>query len=180
MRIVEWAPAETPIKLPPFGQAFESHIEAYRNSAARANSAAAWTLLHKVLAGQGLPVGTVAFGKHGKPFFAEGGVHFSLSHADGVVAVSVSDAPTGVDIERCDRPIRPHLVERCLTEREKQTYDGDFIRLWCRKECIVKLTGDGIYGYPDQIETDDPAIVFAEKTIVFGGETYRLCAAFSR
>lgn len=179
MRIVEWAPVSFNGSLPSFGAAFESHLAEIGNGAAYRSSASAWSLLYRVLERCGLPVGTVAFGEHGKPFFSDADVFFSLSHAGDLVAVSVSDAPTGVDVERADRKISSRIEEKCLCEREKQAYDGDFIRLWCRKECIVKLTGEGIYGYPNKIDTGDGRYGFYETLLWYGGRPYRLTAAFS-
>ena len=180
MRIVEWAPAHAPAQPPPFGAAFEAHLAAYRNQTARESSAAAWALLYRVLQTNALPVKDVVFGAHGKPYFAGNEVFFSLSHADGLVAVSVADVPTGVDIERRDRSFNPRLVEKCLTEREKQCFDGDFIRLWCRKESIVKLTGEGLFGYPVNVETADSRFDFSEASVTHHGEMYHLVASFAR
>ena len=180
MRTVEWAPVRAPAVLPPFGAAFEAHLAAYRNPAVRETSAAAWELLYQVLRKHALPTGTVVFGEHGKPYFPDGGVFFSISHAGDLVAVSVADTPTGVDVERCDRTIRPRLIERCLSEREKQAFDGDFLRLWCRKESIVKLTGEGLYGYPDQIESDDGRYDICESIVTHNEVPYRLTAAFAK
>ncbi len=180
MRTVEWAPVSVPAVLPPFGAAFESHLAAYQSPAVYAASAAAWELLYQVLRKHSLPIGTVVFGEHGKPYFPDSGVFFSISHAGDVVAVSVADTPTGVDIERCDRAIRSQLIERCLSEREKQTFDGDFLRIWCRKESIVKLTGDGLYGYPDRIESDDGRYDICESLVKYHDIRYRLTAAFAK
>lgn len=178
MRIVEWAPAVMPDRLPPFGDDFEAHFAEMRHPARRVESAAAWALLYRILQTYGLPVGTVVFGEYGKPAFREDCIFFSLSHADGAVAVSVADVPTGVDIERVDRRFSPRMPDKCLTEREAENYDGDFIRLWCRKESIVKLTGEGLYGYPDHIETGDSSYSYYETRPVSDGIVYQLTAVF--
>ncbi len=178
MRIVRWAPvSETD---PPFlfGDAFMAHIGAVKAPAARLSSVSAWALLYRTLAECGLPAGRVVFGPHGKPFFEDADVQFSVTHAGSVVAVSVSDRPTGVDVESCARAVRPRLLERCLSAEEKRDFDGDFIRLWCRKECVVKLTGEGLCGYPDRVDAFDPAIDFEESVIARPDGAYRLTAAF--
>lgn len=178
IRLVKWTTVDPSVDPPPLGDALRPHIEAQKNAAVRAASATAWRLLYDALLEEGLPAGEVTFGEHGKPVFTTGYPCFSLSHSGSLTAVSVSDRPTGVDIERADRAVGERLVERCLTEREKETFDGDFLRLWCRKECIVKLTGAGLYGYPNEIESDDPRFVFIEDIIHYAGSVYRLCAAF--
>lgn len=180
IRLTEWMPTASAKKEDlPFGAAYETHAARIKNTAARRSSAAVWELLYRTLLREGLPVGTVAFGEHGKPYFEEGFPHFSLSHAGALVAVSVSDVPTGVDVERMNRPVSPAMVRRCLSREEADAYDGDFYRFWCRKECIVKLTGEGLTGYPNGIDAFDPRFLFQETTITLENETYRLTSAFS-
>ena len=178
MRIVRWAPVSETDPPRSFGAAFMAHIGAIRAPTARASSVSAWALLYKTLTERGLPVGRVAFGPHGKPFFEDVDVQFSVTHAGSIVAVSVSDRPTGVDVESCAREVRPRLLARCLSEDEKRDFDGDFIRLWCRKECVVKLTGEGLRGYPDGVDAFDPGIDFEESVIARPDGDYRLTAAF--
>lgn len=178
IRVLVWAPAAEKTAAPPFGAAVSSHIAAYKNPAARRSSAAVWALLAKTLAENGLPAGEVAFTKTGKPYFVNGGPYFSLSHAGALCAVSVADVPTGVDIELCDRAVSPRMIEKCLSPAEKAAFDGDFIRLWCRKECILKLTGEGLTGYPNAVETGDGRWAFEERLVTFAQQTYRLSAAF--
>ena len=75
----------------------------------------------------------------GKPFLA-GGPAFSLSHSGEHVLLGVSDQPIGVDMERSGRQV-PEAVRRriCLPgEREL-----DPLQVFTRKECAMKLTGQG-------------------------------------
>jgi phosphopantetheinyl transferase len=59
-----------------------------------------------------------------------------------------------------------------MTAAEKETFDGDFIRLWCRKEALAKMTGEGIVGYPSDLDTSCRR--FTEQKVSFGGESYWL------
>ena len=177
--LVRWTEIRPVSALPPFGDAFAAHIGAYRNAAGRAASVSAWTLLYETLLEAGLPSGTVAFTDRGKPYFTDSPVCFSLSHGGDVAAVSLSDAPTGVDVERCDRPVRPGIAARCVTEAESAALGGDFFRLWCRKECIVKLTGEGLAGFPIGVDALDARYRFRETRLQTRGGVYQLTAAFS-
>lgn len=60
---------------------------------------------------------------HGRPRVH--GAHVSLSYADGLVLVAVATVPVGVDVE----PGHPE---------------------WARAEAVLKCTGDGLHGQPDE------------------------------
>jgi 4'-phosphopantetheinyl transferase len=93
-------------------------------------------------------------GSHGRPVLAdpEIPVHFSLSHGGDLIAVALSKAPLGVDVEPF--PQRPALAElaRVLHPGEQQDLaavpDTDrpaaFARLWTRKEAYLKALGTGL------------------------------------
>ena len=174
MLIVDWTQIHETEEIPPLGEELAAHLEAYRGEVRHA-SCSAWGLLYRVLRENGLPMGDVSFTEKGKPYFRDSGVYFSLSHSKALCAVAVSDRPVGVDAEICKPCYHPHLVERSLTELEKACFDGDFTRLWCRKEAIAKLTGEGITGYPNSIETT--AYRFCERKISCGDREYWLAAA---
>ena len=193
--IVKWAPIYAAEWIPPFGEALEAHIKAYKNAAVRRASCSAWGLLWQMVSelpeGTGrceIPEGTgagrprtVRFGKNGKPYFEGDPLYFSISHSKEICAAAISDRPVGVDAEACRADYPKTLIERCLSEREKAVFAGgsdrDFTRLWCRKEAIVKLSGEGITGFPDQIETDDGRYHFQEEKVMYGGAAYWVTAA---
>ncbi|KSU77577.1 4'-phosphopantetheinyl transferase [Pseudarthrobacter enclensis] len=66
--------------------------------------------------------------QHGKPWFPDTGVHASLSHSGGLVAVAVAAQPVGIDIEA--------LAAHTAGEWELDE--------WVRVESVVKATGDGL------------------------------------
>lgn len=84
----------------------------------------------------------------GKPFIP-GGPCFSISHCKNALAVAIDDRPIGIDIESI-RPLIPALVERTMNLGEQQLIASDpdparaFIRLWTRKEALLKWKGTGI------------------------------------
>ena len=94
-------------------------------------------------------------GKMGKPGLAEHpGIHFNLSHAEGITACIVSDFQCGIDCEKV-REYRPNVMKRAFSEREREMVESAaaserdllFFRLWTLKEAYVKAIGSGI-SYP--------------------------------
>ncbi|MFJ4327573.1 4'-phosphopantetheinyl transferase family protein [Streptomyces tricolor] len=104
-------------------------------------------------------------GPHGRPRVAGARCGVSLSYADGVVAASAADHPVGIDIERLpgaaagrDAPAPgPRGYGSFLTRGEIDRIRGSpaprsaFLRLWVRKEALVKLTARGL---PAMADTD--------------------------
>ncbi|MFJ9520204.1 4'-phosphopantetheinyl transferase family protein [Kitasatospora sp. NPDC101801] len=83
---------------------------------------------------------------HGKPYLAEyPEVGVSLSHGRGVVAAAAGPDPVGVDVEQPSRGTAAEVMERVLSVgelrrvREHAEPDRAFLRLWVRKEAMVKL-----------------------------------------
>ncbi len=70
------------------------------------------------------------------------GAEISLAHSEGAVAVAVSRAPVGIDIERVHTPRASGFAAHILTEREKETLSSlteeELIGLWTAKEAIFK------------------------------------------
>jgi 4'-phosphopantetheinyl transferase len=91
----------------------------------------------------------------GRPLVVDpGGLHVSLSHADGVVAAALAwDAPVGVDVERL-RPLpdRGALARTALAAGEREAVDAlpperrdaQLLRFWTRKEAVAKALGSGL------------------------------------
>lgn len=76
-------------------------------------------------------------------------IHFNISHCRIAVAVAVSDEPIGIDIETI-RPYKDDLARHVLSDSEYESVvssskpDVEFIKLWTRKEAVLKLSGEGI------------------------------------
>ena len=75
--------------------------------------------------------------------------YFSLSHSENMVAVAISDAPVGVDIEKI-APVKnqARMAEKILTETELAEYQrlalsptaNEFLlEAWTKKESLFKL-----------------------------------------
>lgn len=87
----------------------------------------------------------VAYTPKGKPYICHVPWHYNLSHSGDYVALAVSDAPVGIDIQQM-KPYSEALVKRFFSEGEQQSVMGMtlFYTLWCRKEAYGKLKGTGL------------------------------------
>lgn len=178
MRTIAWTPITDTEFIPPLGPALAAHIQSYRNTAVRQASCSVWGLLYRELSRLGAAPAEVAFTAGGKPCFPDCHIRFSLSHSKGLCAVSLADVPTGVDIQLIKDCYNPRLVKRSLSIAERESYDGDFTRLWCRKEAYAKLTGTGLTGYPCYIDTTALSCEFTEEKISWQGNAFWLVSAF--
>lgn len=90
-------------------------------------------------------------GPHGKPFFLDSPVKFSLSHCRGLVCCLLGTEEAGVDAEPLGRPFDLRLAERVCTPEELEALktapdpEKEFVFLWTLKESFLKLTGEGFH-----------------------------------
>lgn len=126
-----------------------------RRQADRDRFTTAWVLVRRVLAARLRtdPAGlrfrrtcrSCGRDGHGKPALLDGeGWEFSLSHAGEHVLLAVSDAgPVGADIEAAGDHLSAvaHLVR---SPREHVETADEVLRIWVRKEAVLKATGDGL------------------------------------
>ena len=124
----------------------------YSHELGRRQCVASYLLLMKALKEE--------YGIEEKPLFQylEGGkptikdhpnIHFNISHCKTAVAVAIGNKPVGIDIETI-RPFKEALARHVLSDIEYETVvhaerpDIEFIKLWTRKEALLKYTGEGI------------------------------------
>lgn len=86
----------------------------------------------------------------GKPWLTDfPDIHFNLSHCQGVAVCAVGNVHVGVDAERV-RKIGDSLIRYSMNEAEceqifsKEPPVYEFMKLWTKKEAVLKLTGEGI------------------------------------
>ena len=128
----------------------QAHL-AGRQGAARLRSAAAWLLFEEAMARFGVPEPQrdVQFLPSGKPVLRSGAAQFSISHSDSLVVCAVSDCVIGADVQQV-RTLREGVAERCCSAQELRWLSRQedatlgFLRLWTRKESLLKATGQGI------------------------------------
>ncbi|MEO9875646.1 MAG: 4'-phosphopantetheinyl transferase superfamily protein [Anderseniella sp.] len=142
-------------------------------------------------------------GAHGKPVVKPGlpQLHFSISHADGLVAVAISPAgQLGIDLElvtgaRDSSPTVDQLTDReqaWLHQHGEAERWPAFLKLWTAKEAVSKATGLGCGVDFRNIEVDVQAgrarcpdnlldtgnhMDFDQQTIEAHGATYCLSTA---
>ena len=117
-------------------------------------SAAARRLLGEIVGG----AAPVEHDVQGAPYLpSRPDLHISISHCRTAVAVAVStQGPVGVDVE-CRRKIGDGLIQRVCTPEEQQSIGASddpqmaFLRLWTRKEAVLKCRGTGIKGFGSMV-----------------------------
>ena len=120
--------------------------------------------LYRAQTGEALP--PIVRQPGGKPVFARGSYHFSISHTRCHVYCALSDHPIGIDAEEADRDINLRLAEKILSPAEYARWQAfpdpreGLLRLWVLKEAAAKHTGEGIRGYPNKTDFSphDPRI----------------------
>lgn len=117
----------------------------------RKNSAGAGWLLRYVFRKEGVPFSADAiwYGSHGKPYHET--LCFNLSHSGEYVICAVGEKEIGCDIQK-KKECRTAMVRRFFS-KEEQDYifaeegnkrDQRFLKIWSRKESLLKMTGEGL------------------------------------
>ncbi len=86
----------------------------------------------------------------GKPYINVPGVHFSISHTNGLVACAISDKPIGIDAEKMLNRDKRHeeIAKRFFTDKEFAAFEESqdktlaFYKAWCGKEATIKKLGE--------------------------------------
>ena len=98
--------------------------------------------------------------ERGKPYFADGSAHFSISHTKNRVFLCIHHANVGLDAEEADRSIRPEVALRFCSPQEQTRVENAsdtqaaLLRLWVLKESYAKLTGRGWGNYLKETDFD--------------------------
>ena len=78
----------------------------------------------------------------GKPYFPSGRFYLSVTHTGHLYVCAFGARPLGIDAERADEN-RILIGEKKFSPEEKKL---PFSYVWCGKEAVSKLTGDGMGG----------------------------------
>ncbi|ATL29587.1 4'-phosphopantetheinyl transferase family protein [Streptomyces formicae] len=112
---------------------------------------------------------------HGRPYLPDHpGIHVSLSHTTGAVAAAASTDPVGVDVEDATAAVfDARIAHRVLAPAELAAVHADpdpvraFLRLWVRKEALVKV-GLSSLGRLRELDLTDaaslPGVTFHDPT----------------
>lgn len=120
--------------------------------------------MYRDATGEDLP--PIAIAPKGKPYFPDSPWHFSITHTKRHAFCALAKCPVGIDAEELDRIVHLKLADKVLSDSEKLRFEqcedkkDAFLRLWVLKEASVKLTGEGLGGYPNHTDfsPDDPRI----------------------
>ena len=94
----------------------------------------------------------------GKPYFEDSPYHFSISHTPKHAFCVLAEENIAIDAEELDRPIDLRLAGKILSPGEKARFDAAedkrraLLAFWVLKEAAVKLTGQGLRGYPNHTD----------------------------
>ena len=114
----------------------------------------------------GTPMPPVVTASLGKPVFAEGDLHFSITHTKSHAFCVLSQNEVGIDAEELTRTINPRLAEKLLSPSEKAQYDRAqdqnraLLTFWVLKEAWGKCMGKGLQLWPNHTEfsLNDPRV----------------------
>lgn len=135
----------------------------------------------------GKPLPEIGITDRGKPYFMDKSLHFSISHTKKHAFCVLSERNIGLDAEELDRDINLKLAEKILSPAERVRFDAAadkrkaLLTFWVLKEASVKLSGEGLRGYPkyNDFTLDDPRVTEMAGCLVAvleekGEETYAL------
>ncbi len=130
-----------------------------RNEEDRCRSLAAGLLLKAGLTECGVDYEKAAFMEtdHGKPCFAAGELHFSISHGGQLAACALAERPIGIDVERVGRfsggqalCTGRRIAGKAFSHEERRALEESehpaelFAQIWTRKEACAKAVGLGL------------------------------------
>jgi phosphopantetheinyl transferase len=124
---------------------------------------------------------------HGRPRTDDPGVWLSASRSGDLVEVATSSAAVGVDIEVLGGPGDP-IPYIALTEGEASWVSGHpqenrtnaFLRLWTRKEAVLKMLGVGLERDPSEVDVRYAVPTIRDTPVLWRGMHVRLVSYVPR
>ncbi len=99
---------------------------------------------------------TFAVAEHGKPYLPDAALRFSVSHSGDLILIAFSlGSEIGVDVEEIrETSDTMAIARRFFTSEEADALAAlppdrrtpAFFAIWCRKEAVLKATGQGVSG----------------------------------
>ena len=166
---------------PVFPKERENEINSVSNERVRLEKYTAWRLVeHALSESLGMSLESAALYKDESGKWLSAHLELSISHSGSLVAVVISHAPVGIDVEPLTKSLSDNFARKNLTEGELSAYGSlreskkkEFLLTrWCIKEALFKRTG-GIIFFPSKIDTTKESFVTNRFTL--GTEEY-VCA----
>lgn len=161
----------------------EREIGSINNSKAKIEKYCVWRLLEYALERSfGLRARKLPFTKTPEGKWTTDKCFFSLSHCDGAVAVAVSRAAVGVDVETTRPLSKDRFADKILTEGEYALYEQTLpedqeiflLEKWTAKESLFKKIGGKMF-IPHDHDTLTGQVRTQEVTLA--GQSYLLSVA---
>jgi 4'-phosphopantetheinyl transferase len=167
--------------------------ERFKVAKARQQFVTARGLLRRVLGGcLGVPPLEVpiTYTGAGKPVLRDdaAGVHFNVTHTDGLALLALARRPVGVDVERLRTVFDPEgLVARFFSAAEREAYlalpaelrAAAFFRGWTCKEAVIKAGGLSVAyldGFDVELHPARPAALLAARHPALVGTDWKITA----
>lgn len=144
--------------LPP---TWRARAERYKPFEKRLRSTVGYTMLalilQKLYEEETLP--DIQTDEHGKPYFVDYPLYFSISHCKAAVACVVDMVPVAVDVQDMLTDISPALAARIAAPNDAATLSAaELTARWTQKEASAKLDGRGIAIGLEQLPLDGHAL----------------------
>ncbi|MBR5797467.1 MAG: lecithin retinol acyltransferase family protein [Clostridia bacterium] len=161
----------------------EREIGSVNNPKAKIEKYCVWRLLEYALERSfGLHAQKLTFEKTPEGKWTTEKCFFSLSHCDGAVAVAVSRAAVGVDIETMRPLSRDRFADKILSEGEYTLYEqtlpeeqeGFLLERWTAKESLFKKEGEAAFIARDYDTTQGKS---RTQHVTSAGQSYVLSVA---
>lgn len=106
------------------------------------------------------------YNESGKPYIKDSSLYFSLSHSNGIIALTVSKVEIGLDIELI-KDVKDTLSRRIMNDLEYNTYQSlnkeskkiYFFEVWTSKEAYIKKLGTSITLNPSNISIEEDVLL---------------------
>lgn len=106
------------------------------------------------------------YNESGKPYIKDSNLYFSLSHSNGIIALTVSKEEIGLDIELI-KDVKDTLSRRIMNDLEYNTYQSlnkeskkiYFFEVWTSKEAYIKKLGTSITLNPSNISIEEDVLL---------------------
>lgn len=124
----------------------------------------------------------ILIGEYGKPYLANGEIHFSLSHGGKCVAAAFDRAKVGVDVERKGRENPEKISERFFHPDEHAYVKNSgcdstaFLEIWTKKEAYLKMLGVGLNVELKSFCVLSDALSGNIRTVDLGGYVLSVCS----